>query len=145
MPFVYGVTGTFDGSVVDLKGEAIQQPEGMTAGEVTIKGALQPDGNLRGEWSSTLGTGGTFVLFPHDVPSQNQATPGALPEQLYTAVRTIGAVRLYADDVRELITFIKRDFSQGRVIVTFRERGNESTKYADDFENGIPVLVNLDT
>jgi hypothetical protein len=139
-PVVFSVAGTFDGSIAELKGQATQAPENVTTGEITIKAALSPDGSLRGQWSSTLGTGGNFILFPHDVPTQNQTIPGALPEQLHSAVRTFGAVRLYADDVRELIAFLKRDFNQGRIVVTFRERGNEISKYANEFENDIARL-----
>ncbi len=140
---VFGVMGTFDGSTAEFTGKAIQAPENIITGEITVKASLSPDGNLRGEWFSTLGTGGTFVLFPHDVPVQTQIASGALPEQLHTATRTSGAVRLYADDVRELIALFKRDFNQFRVVVTFRERGSEISKYATDFENDFVRLGTL--
>ena len=142
-PVVYGVAGIFNDSVIELTGEATQAPEGIQTGKVTIKAALTSDGSLRGEWSSTLGTGGTFILLPHDAATPIPPVPGALPEQLHTANRTLGAIRLYADDVRELISLLRRDFQQGRVIVTFRERGTDISKYANEFENDIARLGTL--
>ena len=142
-PVVYSVTGAFDGTSVDLTGTATQAPNSVEYGTITVKAKLTSDGSLRGQWTSTLGTGGTFVLFPHDVPEQNQSAPGSLPEQLHTATRTLGALRLFADDVRELIGLIRRDFGQGRVVVTYHERGTEISKYATDFENDLSRLDEL--
>lgn len=50
---------------------------------------------------------------------------------------------MFAEDVRELIGFLSRDFSQGRVIVTYHERGNEITRYATDFESDLTKLGDL--
>lgn len=132
-PVVFELRGTFDGTTIDLAGAATQAPEGILTGNVTVKGTLTAEGQLRGEWSSSLGTGGTFHLFPHDVTERAPLPAGALPEQLHTATRALGALRLYADDVRQLIQFLHKDFSQGRVVVTYYERGNEISKYATDF------------
>jgi hypothetical protein len=93
---VYNVRGTVDGSTIELAGDPTQAPNGTQYGTIHVKGALTPEGNLQGQWSSSLGTGGTFVLFPHDQPAQNRTSNGLLPERLHTATRAIGAVRLYA-------------------------------------------------
>ena len=45
----------------------------------------------------------------------------------------MGSIRLFKDDVVQLVNFLKKDFSNGRVIVTYSQRGSELTKYADDF------------
>jgi hypothetical protein len=129
---VYSVKGSFDGSNISLTGEVAKSPEGLTNGVVTITGSLTSAGDVRGQWKSDIGTGGTFILYPHDVP-QPTAT-GGLPEQLSTRLRSVGAVRLYADDVRELIAFLGRDFSPGiRVIVTYEENGTRVSKFAPAF------------
>jgi len=136
---LYDVSGKFDGKELTLRGQAKQGPDGVELGEVEIVGTLTENGQIRGRWSSTLGTGGTFILHPHD---QDQATfkEGPSPERLHTAVRQIGAVRLYADDVKHLIQFIATDFSHRTVTVSFRERRTETNMYAVDFLKDIERL-----
>ncbi|MBX3504887.1 MAG: hypothetical protein KF895_05370 [Parvibaculum sp.] len=130
---VYSVEGKFDGTTLALQGEPSQAPEGVQVEKVSINGALTAEGELRGEWSSHLGTGGTFILFPHDYSAKKSVPEGAVPEQVHSASRPLGAIRLYADDLKELIGFMSRDFSQARVIVTYRDGGSEISKYANDF------------
>lgn len=132
-PVVYEVKGTFDGSVAEFTGKATQHAPNIVTGDITGRGALTPEGNLRGEWSSTLGTGGTFQLFPHDPPKTPARNP-VLPEQVQVATRTLGALRLYADDVEELFEFMKRDFASDQgLIITYNERGSQISKYSRDF------------
>lgn len=140
---VFQVSGSFDGSLIDLTGTAIQAAPDISTGEITVKGTLTPEGQLRGEWSSTLGTGGAFALFPHDAQNSIPQTSYLPPEQLHSATRQLGALRLYPEDIRELVGLVTRDFSQGRVIVTYRERGNEISKYAVDFESNMQRLGDL--
>jgi hypothetical protein len=142
---IYDLTGTFDGSKLSLSGAVKQVAPGATAGALTVEGQLTAQGEIRGAWSSTLGTAGTFVLFPHDAPTSQaaQGNAGLLPEQLHTVTRTIGAARLYAEDVRELINFIARDFRQPQVVVTYRLRGAEVSRYAPDFLNDVNQLGRL--
>ena len=129
---LYDVAGTFDGKILVLHGAAKQVAEGTDAGDIEATGVLTENGQIRGQWSSTLGTGGTFILHPHD--QDNLTTKqGPSPEQLHTAVRQIGAVRLYAQDVRHLIQFIAGDFGHKTVTVSFRERRIETNMYASDF------------
>jgi hypothetical protein len=110
---------------------------------VSAQGVLTPEGQLRGQWSSTIGTGGTFILHPHNVSPDQNPNPNLLPERLHVATRTLGAVRLYTNDVQELIRFLSKDFSQGRVVVTYRERGNEISRYASDFSSELANLGQL--
>src|SRR2546425_8113198 len=53
---------------------------------------------------------------------------------LFRSTVTLGAVRLYAKDLWDLAQFIKRDFVVGRMVVTYAVRGNEVTKYLEDFQ-----------
>ncbi len=129
---LYAVTGVFDGTSLELSGTPSQTPEGVDTGTISAKATLTPEGQLRGKWSSTIGAGGTFVLLPHDAALQRDSPSSLLPERIHTATRVVGAIRLYADDVQELIVFLGKDFAQGRVIVTYRERGNEISRYASD-------------
>lgn len=134
-PVVYEVTGTFDGTTANLSGNAIQAPSGVQTGTVTAEVSLTPEGHLRGQWSTSMGTGGPLILFPHDAADKTQTSGSfTLPEQLHVANRTLGAIRLYLDDLQELIGFLRRDFAQDReVVVTYVERGNQISKYARDF------------
>ena len=137
---VYDITGTFDGTTIQFSGEPKQTTGGVEVGKIDAKAILTPTGQSRGEWSSSIGTGGTFVLFPQDLTAQSQPRPGMPPEQIHTAIRSLGAINLYAEDVVELIGFLARDFSQGRVVVTYNERGNEISRYASDFETDFDRL-----
>src|SRR3546814_11732109 len=79
------------------------------------------------------GTEGTFKLWPHmtEVP----AASGALvPEQLNTTTRSVGTVRLYAEDVRNLVNEISRDFTQNRVVITYPDKGGTKNIYSEKFE-----------
>lgn len=141
---VYAVTGTFEDGRLRISGAATKLPPGVESGDITATAVLTSEGSLRGEWSSTIGTGGTFEIFPHDTPEADQTkSAGAVPEELHTAHRQLGAIQLYAEDVRGLIQFIRKDFRTGRVVVTYAVRENELTKYSEDFEAGAENLGEL--
>lgn len=142
---VYEVKGSFDGTTVTLHGEPKQASPGIETGQIEAQAVLTPLGHLRGRWTSSLGTGGTFELFPHDLPpaDQTKQSDSRVPEQLHTARLTVGAVRLYADDVRDLALVQRKDFSVGRLIVTYRSGGIENTRYFEDFEQGIKGISEL--
>lgn len=140
---VYDVIGKFEAGHLTLAGTSKGEvPQGMAQGEVSVSGALTPEGRLDGEWSTTLGTGGTFQLWPHtyEVRPTNE---GAIPEQLNTSTRSMGAIRLYTEDVRSLITQLIKDFSQKRAVVTFSDRGNEKNVFSDEFESILDSLPEL--
>lgn len=143
-PVVYEVEGKFEESVLTLNGHAVNPREGMETGELLVEGNLTAEGNIRGSWSSTIGTGGTFVLLPHEVGEpKRDNVESTLPERMHTANRNVGAVRLYSDDIVELINFLKKDFTRGLVVVTYFERGNEKSEYEEDFRRNMPKLGQL--
>jgi hypothetical protein len=48
---VYSVTGSFDGSRLQLNGRAQgETPQNLQIGDLTATATLQPNGHLRGEW-----------------------------------------------------------------------------------------------
>lgn len=137
---VYDVTGKFEAGNITLAGTPQgEAPEGVELGQLTVVGALTPEGRLDGEWSSTIGTGGTFQLWPHTFQVR-ASNVGAIPEQMNTSARSMGAIRLYADDVRSLVAQLVKDFAQKRAVVTFNDKGNEKNIYSDEFE---AILDNL--
>lgn len=140
---VYEVAGKFDAGSITLTGNPQGEvSEGSIFGELTITGTLTPEGRIDGEWSTTIGTGGTFQLWPHNFQTR-ASSPGVLPEQLNIATRSLGAIRLYADDVRSLISQLTKDFSQKRAIITYHDRGSEKTIFSDDFGSILDDLPRL--
>lgn len=139
---VYQIDGSFD-EVLRLRGVPLNRPDELEPIEVTA--VLTSQGALRGEWQSEAGTAGTFEAYPHDLPPPDQRTAEAvaLPLQLFTSNVTLGAVRLYAEEVIELIQVIRKDFVVGRPVVTYAVRGNEVTKFAEDFERETTSLGQL--
>ena len=128
--------------VYEVEGEAVdevklllkpvQGPEGIEVKNVEVTAILNERGHLQGEWESELGTGGTFLAFPHGSINQKTANTTA-PEQLYNKSVTVGSVRLYGVDIEKLIDAVKQDFVQGRVVITYDFRGHKIIKYAEDF------------
>jgi hypothetical protein len=140
---VYAVKGTFEAGKLSLTGSPVSDiPEGVNIGELTVVGTLTAEGRLDGEWSTTIGTGGTFQLWPHSFESK-EVRSSALPEQSNISTRSLAAVRLYADDVRSLIAQLVKDFSQKRAIITYNDKGNEKNVYSDDFESVLDDLPQL--
>lgn len=130
---VYDATAKFGGGTLTLTGKpAGEIPEEVQVGELTVSGALTAEGRIDGEWSTTIGTGGTFQLWPHSLEARAIAN-AASPEQSNISVKTVGAVRLYADDVRSLIDQILKEFTETRAVVTFNDKGNEKNLYSHDF------------
>lgn len=140
---VYCVTGKFGEGSLSLVGTPEgTPPDGVDLGQLVVEGALTSEGRLDGEWSTTVGTGGTFQLWPHSYQVR-VGIPSETPEQLNTSTRQIGAVRLYTEDVRSLIAQLVKDFSQKRAVVTYNERGTEKSIYSDEFDqilDGLPEL-----
>lgn len=137
---IYAYEGTIEDELV-LNCTPVEAAEGVALGNVSVKGHLTPEGSIRGEWESTIGTAGTFELHPHDL--MVAATGDSNPEQIHNKTIQLGSVRLFKNDVIQLVNFIKKDFSVGRVIVTYNQRGCELTKYADDFFNQLDGVETL--
>lgn len=138
---LYEFTGTFDGKLkLNCKPLDSSIAEGL--GDVTIEAILTPEGTLRGDWHSTVGTAGTLEAYPHDISSAYQDSTKAynLPEQIYNKNIQVGSVRLFSDDVKRIISFIEQDYTIGRAIVTYNIRGSQATKYASDFIRDIENL-----
>jgi len=136
----YAFTGRGSEEIV-LNCTPEQTPDGIEVGDVTVIGKLQPDGTLTGQWESTIGSAGTFRLWPHNVESTQQETTE--PEQVYNRTVNIGSVRIFQDDIEGIFRLVQKDFLQGKLIVTYEQDGNEITKYADTFMQSIGQLLEL--
>lgn len=141
---VYALEGRYDEAIV-LKGTPLQPREGLELGTIDVTAHLTPEGHLRGEWISLIGTAGTFEAYPHEQDITSQAPGGkpAVPEQFHTHNIVLGAVSLYAPEVCALIGNVRRDFTSGRAIATYSAGAGEVTKYADDFLSELSGLGTL--
>lgn len=136
----YVLAGTFDGSVLEAAGAPDQVPPEVNAGELTIQGILTPEGQITGEWKSTLGTGGVFRLFPHDIAATGPRM-GGLTEQVNEEHRVLGSIRLFGDEIQAVATDVVADFSATpRPLVTYRNDAGTKTTYLDDFLEAVENL-----
>lgn len=129
----YRVIGTYADEIL-LKGKSIVESEGVVFGDLTIKGLLTPEGSIKGEWETTIGSGGPFIVHPHDYGAAATVRADLEQEQFFTQSYDVGAVRLHKGDVISLMDVIKKDFASGsKLIVTYRNGGAEATRHAADF------------
>jgi hypothetical protein len=106
---------------------------GLQFGRLTATANLQPKGELAGQWQTTIGSAGTFELFPHD-RSQPAAVAGVpMPDQMHTARHNFGPIEVDRDQIVTLADDIQRGFTKGKVVVTFVS-GTEQSRFLDDFK-----------
>lgn len=130
----YKVHGTYNNDEVLLTGDATKKTEGVEYGELTVKAALTPEGSLKGEWSTSIGSGGPFTAHPHGAGAVNTGSTDLGIEQFYTQAYTLGALRLAKDDVISLMEAVRKDFNaEAKLIVTYRSGGAEVTQHGKDF------------
>ncbi|HYD78553.1 MAG TPA: hypothetical protein VEC06_01995 [Paucimonas sp.] len=141
---VYHVTGEFDGRL-RLVGIPLQAEPGTELGNLTAEADLTSEGSLRGKWSTSLGSCGTFQAFPHDPGKTDQGSghSGTVPEQIYSSNITLGSIRLNSAAIDELVQLVRRDFLAGRPVLTYVVRGNEVTKYFEDFKADVDIPQEL--
>ena len=130
---VYSVHGAFDGHQLTLTGEPQTQIEGFSFGQLTATAKLSTRGELTGEWSTNIGSAGTFILFPHDQAQALEAAPGKLPDQLHTARHHFGAVEVDREQITAIADEIQRDFKNAQVVVTV-VAGTEQSRFLSDFK-----------
>ncbi|MDF1633646.1 hypothetical protein [Mycoplana sp. MJR14] len=131
---VYRVTGTFDGQELLLNGLPETKREGVSFGVLAAKAVLDAKGSMSGQWSTDIGAAGTFVLHPHDQADQSaEANPGAVPDQLYTARASFGAVQVDRADLTALADDLQREFSSAVVVVTILT-DSEVSRFLPDFK-----------
>lgn len=131
---VYEISATYTDKL-RITGKPVQSGENIRVGDLTAEAELTSEGNLKGKWQTGVGTGGSFEAFPHDVPSTQagKQTSATTPEQIHTKYIQLGSIRLFAQDIGRLFSEIKKDFSTGRLIVTYSTLGGaEITDYAEN-------------
>ena len=62
---VYAVQGTFVAPILTLVGQPQVHIEDVELGQLTVTGTMNAKGEILGDWQTTVGSAGTFRLFPH--------------------------------------------------------------------------------
>lgn len=125
---VYHVSGSFDGRELTMKGAPSQTPDDVIAGEIAAHGMLNARGALEGDWNSTIGSAGRFILFPHPRPKAEQHTP----DQLHIARYDLGPIAVCKADIEEIAELIQKDFDNPVVVTTTGE--TEQSSYLRKFK-----------
>ena len=117
---IYSIRGSFDGSVLTLNGDPQTQTEGILLGALHARAVLGRRNELSGEWSTTIGSAGTFILYSHDPVQTETADANSLnaPDQLHTAWFTFKAVIIDRDQITKIADEIQREFKSSSVGVT---------------------------
>lgn len=127
---VYEIKGIVNGSKITLNG--FEKSDSERKLELVVEANLTAEGSLRGEWALSAGNGGSLILFPHSETLKENASE-QLPEQIRTVNHRLGSIRLYADDLLNLMNVIQKDFRVGKLVVNYEIRGSETSVYAADF------------
>lgn len=108
---------------------------------IDAKLRLQNEGNIIGEWITPKGYAGTLALFPHkNIESKDTSFE---PQQIFSKSVTLGSLRLFKKDIEEIIRYIKKDFPDSRLVVSYNKYGSEVIKFADDFLKEIDEIKEL--
>eukprot|EP01037_Dinobryon_pediforme_P020834 gene20834-21547_t len=126
---VYSVTGKFESSTLVLTGEPRVEVDGAVFGSLNATGTLNARGEISGDWHTTIGSAGTFILFPHT--GGEQVADGPQAEQFHIARHTFGAIEINREQIIKIAEDIRRDFPS--VIVTV-VAGTEQARFLDDFK-----------
>lgn len=140
---VFDLKGTFEDGEIKFSCNLAEAQPDISFGEIAAKATLSRNGSFNGEWESSIGTGGTFELFPHSGSTLAQDESSNLPEQVYSTVRDFGPIRFYKDDILELIGVLQKHFHKSRVVVTHLDRGAEVSRFSNDFEPAMERIESL--
>ncbi len=137
--FVYAISGEFDGEALTFHGDPQAELEGVKQGKLDASASLNARGELSGEWETSIGAAGTFLLFPHDATNGAEAGAGMMPDQLHTARYQFGAVEIDRQQITAIADEIQRDFERSQVVVTVIS-DTEQSRFLADFK-----IVNFNT
>lgn len=126
---VYNVVGAFTAPVLKLAGTPAADVEDVELGNFEALGTMNAKGEIHGDWETTIGTAGTFILFPHTGGEQPDDVQRA--EQFHIARHNFGAIEIEREQITEVADSIRREFPS--VVVTV-VAGTEQARYLEDFK-----------
>ena len=133
---VYSVMGSVDDhNNLSLTGTPDTHREGLILGNLSIQAHIQAQDQFTGEWSTDIGSAGTFVLHAHDKIAPQTSTPPTelSPEQLHTARHQFGAIAIDIDQIIALADSLQSDFDNCQLIITV-VTDTEQARYLNDFK-----------
>lgn len=126
---VHAVEGSFDGSTFMLRGKPLEAPPDVVSGDITATGVLNQRGDFEGQWESTVGSAGRFVLAPaYAISGQDNE-----PDQLHIARHDFGPMVVSHSDLVEIADHIQKDFSTPVVVTISGE--TEKSMYLSAFRS----------
>jgi hypothetical protein len=126
---IYAVQGVFSAPKLTLVGQPLEEIEGVEFGQVSVTGTMNAKGEVNGDWETTIGSAGTFVLFPH--AGGEFASDMQRAEQFHTARFNFGAIEIDRVQITEIAENIRCEFPN--VIVTV-VTGAEQARYLEEFK-----------
>lgn len=133
----YNVQGAFEAPRLTLTGQPNLEIEGVVLGDLTASGEMTARGEIRGDWESTIGTGGTFHLFPHEHDEPRDVGP----REHHTARHDFGAIEIERDEIAQLAESLRSEFTN--LIVTVQTE-TVIAQYLDDFKTWEPTSEKAD-
>lgn len=115
---IYRIQGQFNEGKLHISGITDTKIDGASFGDLTAVAHLNTRGELTGQWSTSIGSRGTFTLFPHDPAQAPETAAGKIREQLHTTRHQFGAIELNREQLTNIADEIQRDFMRSTVIVT---------------------------
>lgn len=116
---VYEIKGTFAEGKLSAVGHPKEVAQGTSLGDLTIVGVIDGKGELHGNWETTLGTGGPFVLYPHDIgdgvttSTSVEPGPGANePPQIIQRTQKLPKFTIFRDELQDLIKVMRDIYPQ---------------------------------
>lgn len=125
---VYKIQGTYEAPVLKLKGQSQSEIEDVEFGQLSAVGTMTAHGDIKGDWETSVGSAGTFVLHPHT--GSEQTDDDQRVEQFHTARHSFGAIEIDREQIIKIAESIRREFP--RVIVTV-VAGTEQARFLEDF------------
>lgn len=138
---IFSVSGKLD-TIVEIKLTQYSENEVLSdSAIIDAKLRIQNDGSILGEWISKNGHAGTFDLFPHkNIETKDSPLE---PRQIFSKTIKLGSIRLFRKDIQEIISYVRKDFPDSRLIVTYNKYGSEIIKFADDFLDDLDEIREL--
>ncbi|MEE2690875.1 MAG: hypothetical protein VX640_04955 [Pseudomonadota bacterium] len=104
---IYAVEASFDGEKLKVTGKPETTKENLEFGELETVVRLNAQGQLIGDWKTSIGSGGAFRFYPATIASTGTIND-PLPDQLYTSRFDFGAIEIDRGQIIELADDLQR-------------------------------------
>lgn len=141
---IFDIELDFEGDTLRLRGSPVptgHEPEQLQIGVFGGVAKFSDSGSLIGEWETSIGTAGTFTLFPQTGFDQESEEGG--PSQVYVSTKEVGALRLYQPDIKHILETLERKFPRSKAVISYMDRGAERSIYAEEFKNAVQNVEKL--